>query len=126
MSRFIDWLLHRHKPVLTGVYPSGTIFPHTIHPPVMVGARIARRLENTDRVQFVAIERADGRPGWQPTATPERPPPGLSTGGSDLDNHSDDPDGALGYDFYHRRRRWQRHLVFAKSAATAFNVTPVG
>jgi hypothetical protein len=62
MSRFIDWLLYRNRPVLTGIYDHGVIFPHTIHPPVMVGARIARRLQNTDRVEFITVAAPDGVP----------------------------------------------------------------
>jgi hypothetical protein len=62
MSKLIDWLLYRNRPVLTGIYDHGVIFPHTIHPPVMVGARVQRRLENTDRVMFVAVQAADGVP----------------------------------------------------------------
>jgi hypothetical protein len=38
---------------LTGVYCGGaTIMPHTAHPPVVVGARVARRLRAGDRVEF--------------------------------------------------------------------------
>jgi hypothetical protein len=62
MGRFIDWLLHRHKPVLTGIYHSGTIFPHVIHPPVLVCARAQKRLQDSDRVEFVAVEAPDGVP----------------------------------------------------------------
>jgi hypothetical protein len=62
MSRFIDWLLYRNRPVMTGIYTHGTIFPHQIHVPVLVSARVQRRLENTDRVSFVAVEAADGVP----------------------------------------------------------------
>jgi hypothetical protein len=60
VSRFVDWLLYRNRPVLTGIYDHGRIFPHTIYPPVIVGARIASRLQSADRVTFVAIQRADG------------------------------------------------------------------
>jgi hypothetical protein len=62
ISKFIDWLFYRNRRTMTGVYQSGVIFPHQIHPPVMVAARVQRRLENTDRVSFVAVEARDGVP----------------------------------------------------------------
>jgi hypothetical protein len=62
VSRFVDWLLYRNRPVLTGVYDRGRIFPHQIHPPVVVGARIARRLQSADRVEFVAVAQEFGPP----------------------------------------------------------------
>jgi hypothetical protein len=46
---------------MTGVYiGSGTIHPHTIHVPLVVGANVARRLQAADRIEFVAVERDDG------------------------------------------------------------------
>jgi hypothetical protein len=41
MGRFIDWLLYRNYPVMTGIYDRGQIYPHAIHPPVVVGAKVA-------------------------------------------------------------------------------------
>jgi hypothetical protein len=43
---------------MTGVYQgSGVITPHTIHVPLVVGAKIQRRLQPADRVTFVAVDR---------------------------------------------------------------------
>jgi hypothetical protein len=60
MGAFLDWLLYRNRSTMTGIYHSGYIYPHQIHPPVLVGARIAQRLQSTDRVQFVAVEQSTG------------------------------------------------------------------
>jgi hypothetical protein len=61
MSRFFDWLRYRNRPTLTGVYQGhGVITPHMVHVPLVVGAKVARRLQAADRVRFVATERADG------------------------------------------------------------------
>jgi hypothetical protein len=59
MGRIVDWLLYRNRPTMTGIYDLGRIFPHQIHPPVVVCARIASRLQSADRVEFVAVDRAD-------------------------------------------------------------------
>ena len=47
---------------MTGIYDHGRIFPHTIHPPLVVGAKVARRLQSADRVEFVAVEQDFGPP----------------------------------------------------------------
>ena len=61
ISRFLDWLRFRRAPTMTGVYQGhGVITPHTVHVPLVVGAKVARRLQPADRVRFVATERADG------------------------------------------------------------------
>jgi hypothetical protein len=61
ISRFLDWLRFRRAPTMTGVYMgAGIIAPHTVHVPLVVGAKVARRLQAADRVRFVATERADG------------------------------------------------------------------
>jgi hypothetical protein len=36
----------------TGIYDGHRIFPHSISLPLMVSARVARRLETGDRVEF--------------------------------------------------------------------------
>jgi hypothetical protein len=74
MSRFVDWLLHRHKPVLTGVYQGhGVITPHSIHVPLIVGAKVQRRLQVADRVQFVAVEQGSGPPAAKRVRVYRRP-----------------------------------------------------
>jgi len=61
ISRFWDWLRFRRRPTMSGVYVGHRmIHPHTIHVPLVVGAKVARRLQPADRVRFVATERADG------------------------------------------------------------------
>ena len=61
ISRFLDWLRFRRAPTMTGVYQGhGVITPHTVHVPLVVGAKVARRLQAADRMRFVAVERADG------------------------------------------------------------------
>ena len=61
ISRFWDWLRFRRRPTMSGVYVGHRmIHPHTIHVPLVVGAKVARRLQAADRVRFVATERADG------------------------------------------------------------------
>jgi hypothetical protein len=63
MSRFLDWLLYRHRPVMTGIYQGrGVITPHTVHVPLIVGAKVARRLQAADRVEFVAVDQDLGPP----------------------------------------------------------------
>jgi hypothetical protein len=52
ITAFIDWLLYRNRRTMTGIYDHGRIYPHLIHPPVVVGARVARRLQPADRVEF--------------------------------------------------------------------------
>jgi hypothetical protein len=79
VSRFIDWLLHRHKPVLTGVYQGhGVITPHTIHVPLIVGAKVQppgplstapSALYITRGLWFVIVER-DGVTWRAPSALP--------------------------------------------------------
>jgi hypothetical protein len=48
---------------MTGVYQGhGVITPHSIHVPLVVGAKVARRLQAADRVEFVAVEQDFGPP----------------------------------------------------------------
>jgi hypothetical protein len=61
IARLLDWLLYRHRRTMTGIFDGRShIHPHLIHPPIVVGARVARRLRPADRVEFVAVERSDG------------------------------------------------------------------
>ena len=62
ISRLFDWLRFHRAPTMTGIYFAGRVHPHLLHPTLVVGARVQRRLENTDRVTFVASVRADGTP----------------------------------------------------------------
>jgi hypothetical protein len=59
MGAFFDWLLYRNRPTMTGIYHSNYIYPHQIHPPVLVGAKVAQRLQSADRVEFVAVDKPD-------------------------------------------------------------------
>jgi hypothetical protein len=62
MSRFMDWLLYRNRKTMTGIYAHGRVFPHQVHPSLLVGAKVARRLQSADRVEFVAVEQDFGPP----------------------------------------------------------------
>ena len=50
----LGWLFRRRqRRTLTGIFMgSGTVYPHSSQPPLMVGAGVARRLNLGDRVEF--------------------------------------------------------------------------
>jgi len=62
ISRFLDWLRFRRAPTMTGVYQGhGVITPHTVHVPLIVGGKVARRLQSADRVDLSPLSSISGR-----------------------------------------------------------------